>query len=248
MPGGGSAQNKSGSSVSTSIAAVWSPGREPDCGSRTALLRDAPRRSRAKRAVSNQGFAATHPLAPTMDKGPLLGRACFPAGLRNSTTDLSAPAPNAIEVLGLGNACRSGRRASFGLHDARRPRTLDTVIRAGQELPAIRHEQGDDLSDVLGGADTTQRNIPEPIITGKSRSRLGKLVGTQRRDGTGRHEVHTDAARREFYRERARVVIERCLCGMKTIVSSGKPPTSNMVLPSSSLIGSRAAPDRRISH
>ena len=51
---------------------------------------------------------------------------------------------------------------------ARRHSTIDTVIRAGQELPAIRHEQRDDLSDVLGGADATQRNIPEPISTGKS--------------------------------------------------------------------------------
>jgi hypothetical protein len=30
---------------------------------------------------------------------------------------------------------------------ARRHSTIDTVIRAGRELPAIRHEQRDDLSD-----------------------------------------------------------------------------------------------------
>jgi hypothetical protein len=47
---------------------------------------------------------------------------------------------------------------------ARRHSTIDTVIRAGHELPAIRHEQRDGLGDVLGGADATQRNVPEPII------------------------------------------------------------------------------------
>jgi hypothetical protein len=40
---------------------------------------------------------------------------------------------------------------------ARRHSTIDTVIHAGQELPAIRHEQRDDLSDILGGADATRR-------------------------------------------------------------------------------------------
>src|SRR5258708_39027519 len=84
---------------------------------------------------------------------------------------------------------------------ARRHSTIDTVIHAGQELPAIRYEQRDDLSDVLGGADATQRNIPEPIIRGKSRSCLVKLGGTRRRDNAGRHDVNKEAARTEHTRE-----------------------------------------------
>src|ERR1700737_2981167 len=96
---------------------------------------------------------------------------------------------------------------------ARRHSTIDMVIRAGYDLPAIRREQRDDLSDVLAGADATQRNIPEPIIRGKSRSRRSKFGGTRRRDNAGRHDVHTDVARREFHRERARVVLKRRLCG-----------------------------------
>jgi len=37
----------------------------------------------------------------------------------------------------------------------RRHPTIDTVVRAGYKLRAIRHEQRDGLSDVLGGADAT---------------------------------------------------------------------------------------------
>jgi len=59
---------------------------------------------------------------------------------------------------------------------ARRHSTIDTVIRAGQELPAIRHEQRDDLSDVLGGADATQRNIPEPIRSPSHRTAVQRCA------------------------------------------------------------------------
>ncbi len=46
--------------------------------------------------------------------------------------------------------CTFVRRPSFH---------LDTVNHAGYELPAIRHEQRDGLSGLLGGADVTQLNM-----------------------------------------------------------------------------------------
>src|ERR1035438_1696953 len=90
---------------------------------------------------------------------------------------------------------------------AHRHSAIDTIVRAGYEPAAIRCEQRDDFSDVLGGAEATQRNIPNPIIGRKPWSRLGKLGGPRRRDNAaarGRRSLILCLSRSHCWSRKAR--------------------------------------------
>src|ERR1700722_9174386 len=102
---------------------------------------------------------------------------------------------------------RTGARADAGAPiaklttSARRHSAVDVDVRARHPVPATRHEQRDDLRQVLRGPIATERNFLSEEV-GRSAQRVAELLAPGRSHRPRRHDVHTDFARREIDRER----------------------------------------------
>src|ERR1700722_2525997 len=84
---------------------------------------------------------------------------------------------------------------------ARRHSPVDVNVPARHPLRPIRHEQRNDLRDVLRGPIATHRNFLGEGV-GRSAQRVGELPAPGRRYRPRRYDVHADFARRETDRER----------------------------------------------